>query len=96
MGAWGLGDAVDTAIDMDSNGVMHMELNYSGNSQELEGLKKSSKTAVEARAGDGPSIRDYTGSGVGNSPDENSSSSSSSSGKVSNPLPLPPSLPRPS
>jgi hypothetical protein len=78
---------VDTAIDRDSNGVMHMEVNFTGTSDQLDAFKRNSRTAVEARAGDGPAIRDYTGSGVGNVPDE-SSSSSSSSGKVGLSMPV--------
>eukprot|EP00884_Botryococcus_braunii_P010148 jgi/Botrbrau1/19134/Bobra.0077s0046.1 len=73
---------VDTAVDRDANGALHMEVNFTGTNQQLNDLKRSSRTALEARAGDGPTIRDYTGSGVGNSPDE-SSSSASSSGKGS-------------
>lgn len=74
-------DAVDTSIDRDRNGAVHMEVNFTGTNEQLTDLKRTSRTAVEARAGDGSTIRDYTGSGVGNSPDE-TSSSGSSSGRV--------------
>ncbi len=68
-------------MNTDANGITNLDITFTGTQQDAEHLKKQGHMAVQARAGGTSTIRDSTGSGVGNNPDENTSTGSGS-GKV--------------
>lgn len=68
-------------MNTEANGVTNLDITFTGTQEDAERLKTQGQMALQARAGGTSTIRDPTGSGVGNNPEE-SATNGSGSGKV--------------